>query len=388
MRPKVPFFWRRRLHNNPEVWAGPALRALGDTISLPLPNSEAQVVISSAPVVRDLFHTDLLAGRDPLSPLWGLSNGRALASSRRVVRALLEPLLGARARTLLAGETARVARLIQTSQHRDLDLLRMCRSVYYRTVLQTLVGVEGGPLQRGALLCDAIAGSPTNVLTGEPAPRAYAAAEQLRAELRASLVDSEGVVPKLYRQVVAGQVSGAGCRDLAPETYFEAVLSSILISVEPVARAAASTLDYCLRNSLDKPSEEFQGCIRRDPPIPFFVRTVTSERPVPLPNPPEMGREPRQHVLRRGDRVLLHLPTMFETDPHAPFQDAFGLGGHRCGGSAIGVAYLRATLDPMFRALCLMMPKAGRKPLHATLDLAAADQVFPHRRRRQAGLRG
>ena len=379
---KVPFWWRRRLQKNPVQWAGHALQALGDTIALPLPHSGSQVVISSAPIVRDLFQANMLAGRaeNPMIPFWGLGapqlhDGEALTASRRVVSVALEPLLGNPAREILAKETGRAVSLIQSSQHRDIDLLRVCRSVYYRTALRVLVGAKDGKgesLQRQAVLCDEIAENPANVLTGEPSARAMSAVMQLRSQWRASLVDSGGVIPQLYRQVVAGRVSGVDCRDIAPEVYFEAILGSILFSIEPVAHAAATTLDYCLRNSISTPSEEFQSCIRRDPPIPFFARTATAETPIPLPS---------GHILRRGDRVLLHLPSVFENDPHSPYHDAFGIGAHRCVGSAVGVAYLRGTLDPLFKAICIMMPSPARgKPLHLVLALAAANRAHPWRR--------
>ena len=397
LRPAVflPRKWCSRIIADPARWTGPAFETFEtDTIAVTRPVDGHVCALSYSPLARDLVQSDLLdmpvaqayeyIGPGDVAHL----SGEAHKATRVLLSTTLDTVLGAVGAAMLKQEVTRACTLIScTGMARadlpELDLLRITRRVFYSTMLTALAPGGSGHDIPGILgLCDTIASEPLNPITSDPVgfdrnsrkePASAGARASLNRHWSSVLIESDGVIPRIYRDPALFALQAPLIDSVDRERYFASFLTSLLLSVEPVAKAAASTLEYSLRGGFLDPRPEFPGVIRRSPPVPFITREVRDGSSFTGPRR-EVQVAPNLS-LRSGDRLVLHLPSIFNHDPHAPYQDAFGVGAHRCIGSSVAVTFLRASLEPLFKALCSMMAAPTSKPGVVKLDLDTARRL-------------
>lgn len=398
LRPAVflPPAWVKKVLADPARWTGPAFETFDtDTIALTMPGDGHVCALSYSPLARDLVQSDLLDM--PVAQAYeyigygdiARQRGSAHTQTRTLASAALNIVLGDVGAAALKREVSRACTLVScigmaAGDTPELDLLRITRRVFYSTMLSALVpGSAGADVPSILGLCDTIASAPINPITSDPVgfdakrskkePPSAGARLALNAHWTAALMDSDGVIPRIYRDPALFALPDGLIDSVHRERYFASFLTSLLLSVEPVAKAAASTLEYSLRGGFLDPRPEFPGVIRRSPPVSFITREVR-DREVFAGDRREVQIAPNL-ALRSGDRLVLHLPSIFDHDPHAPYQDAFGVGAHRCIGSAVATAFLRASLEPLFKALCSMMAAPTSTPGIVSLDLVTVARL-------------
>ena len=389
----LPARWCRRLESDPTRWAGAALETFGaNTVVYTNAATGSRAALTYSPLARDLIQSDLL---DSFVPWWASElhgpgsltsqSGSAHASSKQLAKIALDAVLQPAGAAVMKQEIARACTLISCTgmsktDDSELDLLRIMRRVFYSTMLRVLAPGTGPDDDSKVLgLLDAIASDPINPITlrpisaptargfGHRTPVCLEAARELNRHWGPALLDSNGIVPKIFRDADKYPLGiEMGFRDL----YFKSFLTSLMIAAEPAALSAATTLDFCLRAGIKDVRGEFAGVIRRSPPVPFISREIPSMGP----GEREVALAPNLK-LHRGDRIILHVPSMFDHDPHSPYQDAFGVGAHRCIGSSIAVAFMRASLEPIYLALCGMMASPASRAGHVKLDLDAVRRL-------------